>query len=236
MGLGKNICDELKTIRNAIADANDIDYHSEDCHFGGECIGTCPRCESEIRRLEDELRHRMSLGKRVVLSGLAIGITAVASEAQVNDIVSDSVCNVVKCGALVSTDTLVEGGEVATWGDGSDETIDGEPVYLLVDDMPRFIDSSESALMKYVLSNIRIPALTGEVTPSEYYFRILVSFVVTKSGSIASVRVHRSSEYAPFDKAVVDVIRTMPDWIPGRLDGKCVNVRYTLPISVHVRY
>ena len=55
---GRNICDTLKAIRKQIADANGIDYSPEECHFKGECKGTCPRCEQDVRDLEHELRIR----------------------------------------------------------------------------------------------------------------------------------------------------------------------------------
>jgi len=55
---GRNICNTLKAIRKQIADANGIDYSPEECHFKGECKGTCPRCEQDVRDLEHELRIR----------------------------------------------------------------------------------------------------------------------------------------------------------------------------------
>ena len=34
---GRNICNTLKAIRKQIADANEIEYSHEECHFKGEC-------------------------------------------------------------------------------------------------------------------------------------------------------------------------------------------------------
>lgn len=33
------------------------------------------------------------------------------------------------------------------------------------------------------------------------------------------------------DRAAIDVLRALPDWKPGRQNGKPVNVRYTLPVN-----
>lgn len=44
MARGRYICNTLKAIRKQIADANGIDYSPEECHFNGECKGTCPKC------------------------------------------------------------------------------------------------------------------------------------------------------------------------------------------------
>ena len=60
--LGKEKCRILKQIRQRIADENDIPYVTRECTFRGECKGTCPRCESELRYLERELALRASLG------------------------------------------------------------------------------------------------------------------------------------------------------------------------------
>ena len=56
--LGKEKCRILKQIRQRIADENDIPYVTRECTFRGECKGTCPRCESELRYLERELALR----------------------------------------------------------------------------------------------------------------------------------------------------------------------------------
>ena len=68
--LGKQKCRILKEIRQKIADENDIPYVTRECSFQGECRGTCPRCESELRYLESQLALRASLGKRVAVAAL----------------------------------------------------------------------------------------------------------------------------------------------------------------------
>ena len=73
--LGKQKCRILKEIRQRIADENDIPYVTRECHFQGECRGTCPRCESELRYLESQLALRASLGKRVAVAALCAGMT-----------------------------------------------------------------------------------------------------------------------------------------------------------------
>ena len=60
---GRNICDTLKAIRKQIADANGIDYSPEECNYKGECMGTCPKCEQDVRDLEYELHLRQMAEK-----------------------------------------------------------------------------------------------------------------------------------------------------------------------------
>ena len=73
---GKKKCKMLREIRRRIADENDIPLVTEDCKYKGDCKGTCPKCESELRYLEEQLEKRRSLGRKVTVSALALGLAA----------------------------------------------------------------------------------------------------------------------------------------------------------------
>lgn len=79
MNRGKHKCETLKKIRQMIADRNGIDYHTTECTFQGNCSGTCPKCEAELRYLESQLMRKESAGKKVAVAGLALGISLVTS-------------------------------------------------------------------------------------------------------------------------------------------------------------
>lgn len=74
MAKGKTTCRILKEIRRQIAEANDIEYVVEECQYKGDCKGTCPKCEAEVRYLENQLHKRQMLGKAVVVAGLSLGV------------------------------------------------------------------------------------------------------------------------------------------------------------------
>ena len=76
--LGKQKCRILKEIRQRIADENDIPYVTRECSFQGECRGTCPRCESELRYLERQLALRASLKKGVTVAALCAGMAGLS--------------------------------------------------------------------------------------------------------------------------------------------------------------
>ena len=76
MAKGKNTCKLLKDIRQQIADANGISYQPKECHYEGDCAGTCPACEEEIRYLESELKARKGNGFSMKVAGIAAGICA----------------------------------------------------------------------------------------------------------------------------------------------------------------
>ena len=73
---GKSTCKLLKSIRQQIADANGISYQPKECHHKGDCAGTCPACEEEIRYLERELKARKGNGFGMKVAGIAAGICA----------------------------------------------------------------------------------------------------------------------------------------------------------------
>ena len=76
---GKDRCKILKDIRKRIADENDIEFITSECKHKGDCLGTCPKCESELRYLERELEKRRAVGKKVTVAGLALSVTLATS-------------------------------------------------------------------------------------------------------------------------------------------------------------
>jgi len=79
MTYGRTVCNKLKEIRQEIATQNDIEYETSECHFDGECQGTCPKCEAELRYIENEITKRKHLGKVATIAGISFGIAATFS-------------------------------------------------------------------------------------------------------------------------------------------------------------
>lgn len=73
MSKGKQTCKILKEIRQQIALENDIELVTSECTHKGDCLGTCPKCEAEVRYLERELEKRQRMGKVAVFAGLSLG-------------------------------------------------------------------------------------------------------------------------------------------------------------------
>ena len=85
MTYGRNVCNKLKEIRQQIADQNDIAYETTECHFTGECQGTCPKCDAELRYIENEITKRKHLGKVATFAGISLGIATAFSACQTGD-------------------------------------------------------------------------------------------------------------------------------------------------------
>ena len=92
---GKSTCKLLKSIRQQIADANGISYQPKECQHKGDCAGTCPACEEEIRYLERELKACKGNGFGMKVAGIAAGIcaTVMPMTAAAQAVKSDSTAN-----------------------------------------------------------------------------------------------------------------------------------------------
>ena len=90
MAKGKQTCKILKEIRKQIAAENDIKLVIEECTYQGDCKGTCPKCEAEVRYLERELEKRQRLGKAAMVAGLSVGLLGAAPVAMAQTPVADT--------------------------------------------------------------------------------------------------------------------------------------------------
>lgn len=78
MERGKQVCRILKDIRIKIAEENGIEFITSECTHKGDCAGTCPKCEAEVRYLESQLARRRASGRQMRLAGISLGLAAVA--------------------------------------------------------------------------------------------------------------------------------------------------------------
>ena len=107
-----------------------------------------------------------------------------------------------------------------------DELVVEDKVFTAGEQMPQF-PGGEAELMKYISNNIKYPTMAME---NNIQGRVVVQFVVTKSGKIGEVKVVRSKD-PDLDKEAVRVVKSLPNFIPGKMNGQAVNVWYTLPIT-----
>ncbi|MCD7971170.1 MAG: energy transducer TonB [Candidatus Azobacteroides sp.] len=100
-----------------------------------------------------------------------------------------------------------------------------ETIERFVEQKPSF-PGGEAELMKYLNSNLRypVPALENEIEG-----RVVIEFVVSKTGEISHVKILQSL-HPSCDKEAERLIKKMPKWIPGKQNGNPVNVYYTIPI------
>lgn len=92
--------------------------------------------------------------------------------------------------------------------------------------MPKF-PGGESGMMKFLTENVKYPkeALDKGITG-----RVLVEFVVERDGSINDVKIMKSVDPI-LDNEAIRIVKAMPKWEPGTMDGKAVRVKHTLPVT-----
>jgi len=103
-------------------------------------------------------------------------------------------------------------------------------VYEVVEQMPVFPGGIQ-ALMTYLKDNVKYPQ---EMAEKKIQGRVVVSFIIDKEGNVTDVKVAYSVS-KQFDEEAMRVIRAMPKWVPGKQNGKNVNVRYNIPVSFKLK-
>lgn len=106
----------------------------------------------------------------------------------------------------------------------------GKEVFVVVEEMPSF-PGGEIALNSWMIQNIKYPA---KAASAKIEGNVDVSFIVKSSGKVKNVKVARSVNPLLDDEAV-KVVSDMPDWKPGRQNGKAVDVSYNMPVSFKLK-
>lgn len=108
----------------------------------------------------------------------------------------------------------------------STKTSEEDLVYEFVERMPEF-PGGEAALSDFLAKNLKHPKNSEDG-------RVVVNFIVEKSGSLTSLKVIRKPEGGELlAEEVIRVVNKMPNWTPGSQNGKLVRVSFSLPISFH---
>lgn len=111
-------------------------------------------------------------------------------------------------------------------GAESEATAINETVYDVADVEPEFVGGS-AAMGQFIGEHIEYPKkLAEEGVEGVVYVR----FVIGSKGEVKDVEIAKGV-HELMDKEALEVIKSMPNWIPGQKDGKAVAVKFTLPIS-----
>ena len=124
------------------------------------------------------------------------------------------------------------------------------PPVLAHENMPQF-PGGKAEMIKFLSKNIKYPKLAKKYGVGG---KVMMSFIIDRNGKPTEITANdcKVEHFIPtrfakepkavqkeleekfalqFAKEAARVIRKMPNWIPGTLDGNPVNVKYTLPVS-----
>lgn len=107
---------------------------------------------------------------------------------------------------------------------------DAGKVFTIVEEMPSF-PGGEAKLMEYLQTKIKYPGIARENGISG---RVYVTFVVDKDGKIKEAKLLRGIG-GGCDEEALRVVKSMPDWKPGRQNGRNVSVQYNLPVNFNLK-
>lgn len=114
-------CDELKKIRKQVADANGIPYEIDKCEHLEDCIGTCPKCDAEIKYISEALAKKQEAGEEVILDGIAGDLFQGEGTIEAFTPSNKSEETIfVEMGDIDVVPDIVDGG-IGDWGDFVDE-------------------------------------------------------------------------------------------------------------------
>lgn len=111
----------------------------------------------------------------------------------------------------------------------SAQTIPEDEVFMFVEQNPDFPGGTEK-LFEFLGENIKYPVAAKNANLEGM---VIAQFIVTKEGKIQDVTIVKGLS-PETDAEAKRVIALMPDWAPGKQDGKPLHVKYTLPIRFYL--
>ena len=106
----------------------------------------------------------------------------------------------------------------------------GSDVFDVVEEMPAF-PGGAVAMMDFFMKNMKYPK---DAMEAKQEGRVIAQFVVEKDGSISGSHIVKSVSPS-LDAEALRIVNAMPNWTPGRQNGKPVRVKYTVPLSFKLK-
>ena len=177
MARGRQTCKILKEIRRQIAYANGIEFITSKCRYKGDCLGTCPKCEAEMRYLEQQLRARSIAGKAVALAGISAASLAMLMPMTSEAKIVEEPQNPLKESISIVTDTITVRGIALSCDTLTDGTISKEPLV----GASILNKRTKSGTYADLDGHFELPACIGDTLEVKYVGYESLSVVVTEN-------------------------------------------------------
>jgi protein TonB len=107
-------------------------------------------------------------------------------------------------------------------------------IFETVDVEAEFPGGADS-LRKFIFDNINMDSIL-EFSDKEMHNKVYVRFVVNQYGDVDQVAIDRAGDYCPpCNKEALRLIKSMPKWSPGIVDGRAVSMYFRIPIIFSVQ-
>jgi protein TonB len=134
---------------------------------------------------------------------------------------------------LFQTTESGENVEVAivNYGLGEDKADDEPEVFVRVEEMPTFKGKHSDSFLRWIMSRLDYPQ---EAVENGISGTVWVKFVIDENGKMTRVEVMRSV-HPSLDEEAIRVVRSSPDWNPGKQRDKAVKVSFNFPITFRLQ-
>ncbi len=122
-------------------------------------------------------------------------------------------------------DIIEETLEIETT-DNEESVETNKEVFIIVEEMPKFQGQSWTTFIKYINEHIKYPE---EAADTELSGQVYVQFVVDSLGKAKNIEILRGAGQF-FDQETIRIIKSSPQWEPGKQRGKAVNVRLVFSV------
>jgi protein TonB len=106
------------------------------------------------------------------------------------------------------------------------EPVEKQETFITAEEMP-FYPGGDTERIKFLAANIQYPQQASELGIQG---TVYLQFVVDSNGNITDVKIMRGIGGGCEEEAL-RVVAKMPQWHPGKQNGKAVRVLYTMPVS-----
>lgn len=129
---------------------------------------------------------------------------------------------------LISGSAIAQEGEPVFTPPPMEEVVQKDTILEIVDEQAQFPGGKEQ-LYKFLGDNLQYPqSAIAKNLQGKCYIR----FVVDTKGNVSNVKIMKGVPNCPECNAeAIRVVKKMPQWIPGKVKGKTVNMYYNLPIT-----
>ncbi|MBR3569054.1 MAG: M56 family metallopeptidase [Salinivirgaceae bacterium] len=102
-----------------------------------------------------------------------------------------------------------------------------DEIFIIVEDMPEF-PGGEEELRKFIAENVEYPE---DAKAQKQEGKVFVKFVIDKEGNVRDAEIVNGTRFESLNNEALRVIKSMPQWKPGKQRGQNVNVSFVVPIN-----
>lgn len=262
MKYGKRVCFSLKQVRKQIADANEISFEVTECKHQGDCHGTCPKCEAELRYIENQLSLRRAAGMAVTVVGLSLGVATTFSSCAAPQSPKETDEPTIKDLELEKNEEYILDGDIIEQLPESEQTEASSNIQNSLKDIdipfcgeeeilppyreeikPSKIDDDGDDTVFMVVDEY--PEFPGGDSALMLYISkyLIIPSEIEVTGSLAvSFIIEKDGSISDIkelrspseelSQVAIRLVESMPKWKPGKINGKVVRTKYQIPINI----